>query len=69
MTTEWRITQKRDFFKALLALPPKEMHQVLEKIHLLTQDLAPDAKVKRQFKHMDGRLHAEVIQNDVSTIV
>jgi len=35
MSTEWRITQKPDFFKALLALPPKEMHEVLEKIHLL----------------------------------
>ncbi len=35
MTTEWRITQKPDFFKALLALPPKETHQVLEKINLL----------------------------------
>src|SRR5437660_415861 len=38
MTTEWRITQKPDFFKALLALPPKETHQVLEKINLLAQE-------------------------------
>jgi hypothetical protein len=35
MTIEWRVTQKPDFFKALLALPPKETHQVLEKINLL----------------------------------
>ncbi len=27
MTTEWHITQKPDFFKALLALLPKEMYQ------------------------------------------
>jgi mRNA-degrading endonuclease RelE of RelBE toxin-antitoxin system len=47
MTTEWRITQKPDFFKALLALPPKETHQVLEKINLLAQDPTPDAKVKK----------------------
>src|SRR5438270_6120538 len=57
MTTEWRITQKPDFFKALLALPPKETHQVLEKINLLVQDPTPDAKVKKQLKYMNGRLH------------
>src|SRR5712691_2252256 len=57
MTTEWRVTQKPDFFKALLALPPKETHQVLEKINLLVQDPTPDAKVKKQLKHMNGRLH------------
>src|SRR5439155_7171273 len=57
MTTEWRITQKPDFFKALLALPPKEMHQVLEKVNLLAQDPTPDDKVKKKLKHMNGRLH------------
>src|SRR6266550_4292455 len=57
MTTEWRITQKPDFFKALLALSPKETHQVLEKINLLAQDPTPDAKVKKQLKHIDPRLH------------
>src|SRR5437588_195692 len=57
MTTEWRITQKPDFYKALLALSPKEIHQVLEKINLLAQDPTPDAKVKKQLKHMNGRLH------------
>ncbi len=45
MSTEWRVTQKPDFFKALLALSPKETHQVLEKINLLVQDLAPATKV------------------------
>src|SRR5437588_7099818 len=57
MTTEWRITQKPDFFQALLALSPKEIHQVLEKINHLVQDPTPDAKVKKQLKHMNGRLH------------
>ena len=57
MSTEWRITQKPDFFKALLALPSKEMHQVLEKINLLVQDPTPDAKVKKQLKYMNGKLH------------
>src|SRR5258707_2105635 len=57
MSTEWRITQKPDFFKALLALPPKETHQVLEKIDLLMHDPTPDAKVKKQLKHMGGKLH------------
>src|SRR5256714_13508607 len=57
MSTEWRVTQKPDFFKALLALSPKEIHQVLEKINHLVQDPTPDAKVKKQLKHMNGRLH------------
>src|SRR5713226_6338723 len=57
MTIEWRITQKPDFFKALLALPSKEMHQVVEKVSLLAQDPTPDAKVKKQLKYMGGRLH------------
>ena len=57
MTSEWLVTQKPDFFKALLALPPKEMHQVVEKVGMLTQDPTPDAKVKKQLKHLNGRLH------------
>src|SRR5947209_10882058 len=57
MANEWRVTQKPDFFKALLALSPKETHQVLEKINLLVQDPTPDAKVKKQLKYMNGRLH------------
>src|SRR5205807_886597 len=57
MSTEWRVTQKPDFYKALLALSPKEIHQVLEKINHLAQDPTPDAKVKKQLKHMNGRLH------------
>jgi len=57
MTTEWLVTQKPDFFKALLALPPKEMHQVMEKVEMLTQDPTPDAKVKKQLKYMNGKLH------------
>src|SRR5438094_13126 len=57
MTTEWRITHKPDFFKSLLALSPKEAHQVLEKVNLLAQDPTPDAKVKKQLKYMNSRLH------------
>src|SRR5258707_9789003 len=57
MANEWRVTQKPDFFKALLALSPKETHQVLEKINLLAQDPTPDAKVKKQLKYLNGRLH------------
>src|SRR6266516_5432924 len=57
MATEWRFTQKTDFFKAMLALSPKATHTVLEKINLLVQDPTPDAKVKKQLKHLNGRLH------------
>src|SRR6266851_917893 len=57
MTAEWRITQKPDFYKALVEVPPKEMHQVIEKVNLLAQDPTPDAKVKKQLKYMHGKLH------------
>ena len=55
MATEWLVTHKPDFYKSLHALSPKEVHQVMEKIELLTQDPTPDAKVKKQLKYMDGR--------------
>jgi len=48
---------KPNFQTQWLALPPKETHQVLEKIALLTQDPTPDAKVKKKLKYMDGKLH------------
>jgi superfamily I DNA/RNA helicase/mRNA-degrading endonuclease RelE of RelBE toxin-antitoxin system len=57
MSTEWQFFHKPDFYKALLALPPKEMHQVIEKVNLLAQDPTPDAKVKKQLKYMHGKLH------------
>lgn len=57
MATEWLVTQKPDFFRALLALPPKEMQQVMAKVEMLTQDPTPDAKTKKQLKYMNGRLH------------
>src|SRR6266516_4812742 len=57
MATIWLTTMKPGFTNEWLTLPPKEAHQVLEKINLLMQDPTPDAKVKRQLKHMNGRLH------------
>jgi superfamily I DNA/RNA helicase/mRNA-degrading endonuclease RelE of RelBE toxin-antitoxin system len=57
MGAEWLVTMKPSFTNEWLALPPKEAHQVLEKIKLLEQDPTPDAKVKKQLKHIDPRLH------------
>ncbi len=57
MSTQWLTTMKPSFQTEWLALPPKQSRQVLEKIHLLSEDPTPDAKVKKQLKHMDGRLH------------
>ena len=56
--TEWRITQKRSFLTDLLKLPPKEEKQILQKLEMLSQDPTPDAKVKKQLKHMGGKLHS-----------
>jgi len=57
MATEWLITQKTDFIHSLLAVPPKEMRQIMEKVNMLAEDPTPDAKVKKQLKYMNGRLH------------
>uniref|UniRef100_B8HYW2 DNA 3'-5' helicase n=1 Tax=Cyanothece sp. (strain PCC 7425 / ATCC 29141) TaxID=395961 RepID=B8HYW2_CYAP4 len=53
----WLTTMKPTFQTEWLALPPKESHQILEKINLLTYDPTPDAKVKKQLKYMGGKLH------------
>jgi superfamily I DNA/RNA helicase/mRNA-degrading endonuclease RelE of RelBE toxin-antitoxin system len=50
MDAEWLVTMKPSFTNEWLALPPKEIHQVLEKIKLLEQDPTPDAKAKKQIK-------------------
>jgi superfamily I DNA/RNA helicase/mRNA-degrading endonuclease RelE of RelBE toxin-antitoxin system len=55
--TEWRITQKPSFLSELLALPPKEVKQVQQKLLLLSQDPTPDAKVKKQLKGWSGRVY------------
>lgn len=57
MATSWILSMKPTFLTELLALPPKEAHQVQEKLALLVADPRPDAKVKKQLKHLDGKLH------------
>ena len=57
MADPWLMTQKPSFLTEWMGLPPKESHQVLEKINLLLQDPTPDAKVKKQLKYMGGKLH------------
>src|SRR2546425_8457716 len=57
MATIWLTTMKPGFTNEWLVLPPKEARQVLEKINLLAKDPTPDAKVKKQLKHIDPRLH------------
>src|SRR6266849_10932324 len=57
MSIQWLTTMKQSFQTDWLALPPKEAHQVLEKIALLAQDPTSDAKVKKQLPHLHGKLH------------
>lgn len=57
MSEKWLTTMKPTFQTEWLALPPKESHQVLEKIALLATDPTPDAKVKKQLKYLGGKLH------------
>src|SRR6266702_2012074 len=57
MATAWLTTMKPGFTNEWLILPPKEARQVLEKINLLARDPTPDAKVKKQLPHLNGKLH------------
>lgn len=43
MGTQWLTTMKPSFQIAWLALSPKETHQVLKKITLLSKDSSPDS--------------------------
>src|SRR5271165_3243097 len=57
INTGWLTTIKDTFQIEWLALPPKEAHQILEKINLLTKDPRPDGNLKKQLTHIDRRLH------------
>src|SRR5262249_41811616 len=57
VVTEWLITQKPTFLTELLALPPRESHQVQSKLSLLAQDPTPDGKVKKQLKNWTPPLY------------
>jgi mRNA-degrading endonuclease RelE of RelBE toxin-antitoxin system len=57
MSTDWKTTMKPNFTAELMALSAKELHQVMTRIHALVQDPKPDARVKKQLKHVNPRLH------------
>jgi superfamily I DNA/RNA helicase/mRNA-degrading endonuclease RelE of RelBE toxin-antitoxin system len=57
MKSAWLTTMKGAFTNQWIALPPKEGQQVLAKIKLLEKDPRPDAKVKKQLKHISARLY------------
>ncbi|GHO76987.1 DNA helicase [Ktedonobacter sp. SOSP1-85] len=57
MHNGWYTTMKPSFRDEWMALHPKEVQQVHEKIKLLEQDPTPDAKAKKQLKHLHPRLH------------
>ncbi|MFL5664571.1 MAG: 3'-5' exonuclease [Ktedonobacteraceae bacterium] len=57
MNITWLTTTKPTFQTEWLALPPKEAHQVLEKIAFLTKDPRPDGNLKKQLTKIDRRLY------------
>jgi mRNA-degrading endonuclease RelE of RelBE toxin-antitoxin system len=54
---DWLLTFKPSFHHQLAALDGREVKQVLKKLELLQTDPTPDAKVKKQLKYLDGKLH------------
>jgi superfamily I DNA/RNA helicase/mRNA-degrading endonuclease RelE of RelBE toxin-antitoxin system len=57
VSTTWQVTLKPSFLHELNALDKLDVAQVTKKLDLLTQDPRPDAKVKKQLKHLGGKLH------------
>ncbi len=53
--TQWQTVMKPAFLNTVLKLPAKEIHQVMEKITMLSNDPRPDGKVKKQLTHLPGR--------------
>ncbi|HVB25615.1 MAG TPA: UvrD-helicase domain-containing protein [Ktedonobacteraceae bacterium] len=51
MAQQWQVMMKPSFMQGIVALPGKEMHQVMEKVNMLMLDPLPDGKVKKQIKH------------------
>jgi len=54
---DWLLTMKPSFLSEWSALPPKEAAQIQKKLNLLVEDPTADAKVKKQLKGMEGKLH------------
>jgi superfamily I DNA/RNA helicase/mRNA-degrading endonuclease RelE of RelBE toxin-antitoxin system len=55
--TAWQFSLKPTFLHELSGFEPKESAQILKKIDLLAQDPTPDAKTKKQLRHLGGKLH------------
>jgi superfamily I DNA/RNA helicase/mRNA-degrading endonuclease RelE of RelBE toxin-antitoxin system len=57
MKGQWQPLIKPAFLNDILKLPAKDMHQIMEKVTMLTQDPRPDSKVKKQLVHLSGKLY------------
>ncbi|HEU5226673.1 MAG TPA: UvrD-helicase domain-containing protein [Ktedonobacteraceae bacterium] len=55
MKTQWQPLIKPALLQDITRLPAKELHQVMEKIALLTEDPRPDNKAKKQLMHYPGK--------------
>jgi superfamily I DNA/RNA helicase/mRNA-degrading endonuclease RelE of RelBE toxin-antitoxin system len=55
MTTQRLILMKPAFLEGIMALPAKEVMQVMAKIDLLRQDPLPDGKLKKHLTHLTGK--------------
>ena len=57
MKTQWQPLIKPAFLEDIMKLPAKDMHQIMEKVTMLTQDPRPDSKVKKQLAHLSGKVY------------
>ena len=57
MATTWQFAFKPTFLHELNAFEAKTVQQILKKLDLLAEDPRPDAKTKKQLKHLGGKLH------------
>ncbi len=57
MKAQWQPLIKPAFLNDILKLPAKDMHQIMEKVTMLTHDPRPDSKVKKQLVHFSGKVY------------
>jgi len=57
MKTQWQPLIKPAFLEDIMKLPAKDMHQIMEKVTMLTQDPRPDSKAKKRVVHLSGKVY------------
>jgi superfamily I DNA/RNA helicase/mRNA-degrading endonuclease RelE of RelBE toxin-antitoxin system len=64
MKAQWQTVMKPAFLNDIRKLQPRELHHVMEKINVLSQDPQPDGKQKRHLVHCSGKKFCRIRTGD-----